>query len=496
MKQIIKLTLSLLIVASVTSCGGKKTEETNKEQTIAKEEQTITRESPPMDLYFMCPLAMLVSPGGGDNSTAYIPDFVNYPNDLVKFGLRGHVKECVAGVSTIKYTYKFNPDGNLTNYQFRMDSKGTFGEGAKLEYDSNGNLTLLGRDFRGQSPNSHTYTYIDGVLSRRSYGSGYREYTWVKNANGKMIPKSVVTHGLVPPIDIKYTHKSDGNVFISEMTYNNPSMPRTMTAKSGTSTFEYLSDGRLKKVKTSYKGCSNAKYREMYGICEYTYNEKGDVASKFVTLYDSSDENRQQLYTETISYTYTYDNNDNWITVKEESSHPQAGNIPYLSRTITYYSEEELSQASQAEEVLQEKIFIGKWEYRKNYQQYTDGETEMVIDAGTITLNLYDKFTPKWSKEPILGVIYSRSTPSLGMEQVGTFVVVKANVKGNEADVILEGYYSKDVYSAKLEYNPNGKALLLGNLQLIRKGKHDQEETSDFEAYDLEPFKGMYFFLK
>lgn len=120
----------------------------------------------------------------------------------------------------------------------------------------------------------------------------------------------------------------------------------------------------------------------------------------------------------------------------------------------------------------------------------------MVIDAGTITLNLYDKFTPKWSKEPILGVIYSRSTPSLGMEQVGTFVVVKANVKGNEADVILEGYYSKDVYSAKLEYNPNGKALLLGNLQLIRKGKHDQEETSDFEAYDLEPFKGMYFFLK
>ncbi len=486
MKKYFLILTLLAVVSTITSCGGRKS--MNSDDTSAEANQVYS----PIDLYFMRPTAMSVKPGNEQNPMSYLPDFITYPNDLVKFGLKGNVKECVIAVSTFSWTYKFNTSGNLTNYQFRMDSQGRYGEGVRLEYDSNNQLTLLGRDFRGQSPNSDTYIYTDGHLTKRQNGSRYREYIWSTGNNGNTIPQKSVSHELKPLLDMEYAENSDGMVLLSKMTYNNPYLPGVLTAKMGVSTFEYDSNGRVVKVNTAYTGCSNAQYREMWGECCYSYNDSGDVAEEFFTLFDSQDENRQQLYTVTQSYAYRYDEQGNWISVTMTSSDPQPGTIPTMNRNLIYYAEEEMSHAVNATDEAMDKIFVGEWEYRQTYQQDLDGETEMVINAGNIVMNLYDKITWEWSEEPILGYVYSRTTPSLGMEQAGTFIITKAKVEGGSAKIILEGYYSKDLYSASLDYDSESKALLVDNLKLIRQTSHGQDEAGD-ETFDLKPFEGVYF---
>lgn len=486
MKKYFLILTLLAVIPTITSCGGRKS--MDSDDTSDKANQVYS----PIDLYFMRPTAMSVKPGNEQNPMAYLPDFITYPNDLVKFGLKGNVKECVIAVSTFSWIYKFNTSGNLTNYQFRMDSQGIYGEGVRLEYDSNNQLTLLGRDFRGQSPNSDTYIYTDGHLTKRQNGSRYREYIWSTGSNGNTIPLKSVSHELKPLLDMEYAENSDGMVVLSKMTYNNPYLPGVLTAKMGVSTFEYDSNGRVVKVNTYYTGCSNAQYREMWGECVYSYNDNGDASEEIFTLFDSDSENKQQLYTVTQSYAYEYDEQGNWISVTMTSSDPQPGTIPTMPRQITYYTEEELKREEQVSEQTEPKVFVGEWEYRKTYQQEFDGETEMVIDAGNIVMNLYDKITWEWSEEPILGYVYSRTTPSLGMEQAGTFIITKAKVEGGSAKIILEGYYSKDLYSASLDYDSESKALLVDNLKLIRKATHSQDEAGD-ETFDLEPFEGIYF---
>lgn len=486
MKKYLLILTLLAAMSAITSCGGKKSIGTDD---AASNPSQVFQ---PIDLYFMRPTAMSVKPGNEQNPMAYLPDFVTYPSDLAKFGLKGNVKECIIAVSTFSWTYKFNNVGNLINYQFRMDSQGRYGEGVKLEYDSKNQLTSLGRDFRGQSPNSDTYIYSEGHLVKRQNGNRYREYIWTQNSNGEYIPSKSISNELNPMLDIEYTENADGMVLLSKMTYNNPYLPGALTAKMGVSTFEYDDNGRVVNVKTAYTGCSNAQYREMWGECCYSYNDNGDVSDEGFTLFDSDNGNRQQLYTVTQSYAYKYDEHENWISVTMTSSDPQPGTIPTMNRNLIYYTEDEMNQAVNATDEIMDKIFVGEWEYRKTYQQDSDGETEMVIDAGTVVMNLYDKITWEWSEEPILGYVYSRTTPSLGMEQAGTFIIIKANVEGDTAKIVLEGYNSKDLYSATLDYDSDSKALLVGNLKLIRKATHSQDESGD-ETFDLEPFDGMYF---
>ncbi len=489
MKKYLLILTLLAVLSTITSCGSKKSTYSDDDKSNTSQVYS------PIDLYFMCPTAMSVKPGNDQNPMAYLPDFITYPNDLIKFGLKSSVKECVIAVSTFSWTYKFNTFGNLINYQFRMDSQGRYGEGVKLEYDNNNQLTLLGRDFRGQSPNSDTYIYSDGHLVKRQNGSRYREYIWTKNNNGDKIPLQSVSHEFKPMLDMEYAENAYGMVLLSKMTYNNPYLPGALTAKMGLSMFEYDKNGRVSKVNTRYTGCSNVSYPNMWGECSYSYNDNGDVAEEIFTLFDSDNENRQKLYTVTQSYAYKYDEHQNWISVTMSSSDPQPGTIPTMNRNLTYYSEEDMNYVANSTDEVMDKIFVGEWEYKKTNQRDSDGETEMVIDAGAIAMNLYDKIKWEWSEEPILGYVYSRTTPSLGMEQVGTFIIIKANVKEGSAHIVLEGYYSKDLYSATLDYDFDSKALLVDDVKLIRRSAHGQDEAGD-DTFDLEPFEGMYFTIE
>ena len=71
-----------------------------------------------------------------------ISDFVDYPSDLVRLGLRGTVKE-VKTTSAAEMVQKFNEDGNLTSQGLWFDSSHRFGDEYKREYGDEGKLTKL-----------------------------------------------------------------------------------------------------------------------------------------------------------------------------------------------------------------------------------------------------------------------------------------------------------------------------------------------------------------
>lgn len=480
--------ITILTLGSVlSSCGGRKSSNDD-----SSENTHFSRALSPMDLYFMCPTAMLVSPGGGDNRTAYLPDFINYPNDLTKLGLRGHVKECVAGVSTIKFTYRFNMSGNMTNYQFRMDSQGFFGEGARMEYDALGHLTLLGRDFNRQSTNSHTYIYENDVLVRRESGRRFRVYEWINDKEGNLIPTKVTNNGLKPAMEMKYGYNSDGNVVLTEMSYDNPNLPGSLTAKKGVSNFEYFNDGRLKKVCTAYKGCSDRTYNEMWGVCEYAYNSQGDVEKMVRTLYDNNTDNKQQIYTVTQTYSYKYDTHNNWTYVNMESSDPQVNNLSSFSRTFEYYTDEEIQAIENEKKEITENPFIGRWVYEEK-EDLGDGEW-LNTNCGMV-MNLYEKTFQDIDDKPMYGVISSGYNSNNGIYKMTPWGIVSANVKGNTADIEVCSGNTGDVYSVKLTYNPKNMTISVGAV------KFKEEELSDDEdivinVSDILPPEGVYKFAE
>lgn len=62
-------------------------------------------------------------------------DFVDYPSDLVRLGLRGTVKE-VKTTSAAEMVQKFNEDGNLTSQGLWFDSS------HRLEMNTSGNTMM------------------------------------------------------------------------------------------------------------------------------------------------------------------------------------------------------------------------------------------------------------------------------------------------------------------------------------------------------------------
>ncbi|WP_285826064.1 hypothetical protein [Xylanibacter muris] len=491
MKSFAIAAISLLLAA----CGGNKS--SNSQQQEEPEKSRTPEVYTPIGLYFMNPASVLPSPPGGEDDCGYLPDFITYPDDLTKCGLRGPVKEIVFGVSTIKWTIRFNMDGNMTNYQFRMDSRGEYGNGFKMEYDAAGLLTMLGRDFRRRSANSHRYIYTNGKLTRREYGRGYREYIWKDGKDGVRIPQKSVTNGLKPFIDMVYTQNDDGFVQLSDMSYERPSLPGALTAKECTSHFEYGADGRLVKVLAHISGSSNSKYRTMFAECTYEYNEKGDVAVETICLYDNDTPERHQLYSVTQKYTYTYDGHNNWTRVQLESSNPERGSIPYLDRIITYYSEEELQRQKLAEKEFAEKPFIGEWNI-EDTEEFEDpeGNKETVQKSSTLVINFYNKFIPVGCENEQWGLFINRSLPSMGMERFGAFDIMDAKVKGNQALIRMKGVNSGDTYSAVLIFNPTDKSIKVQDIKFIEEAPAHSGEESDFEYDDLEPLEGIYGFSK
>lgn len=336
--------ISGLLCIGLMSCGGHKSDlgSETEEQTI-KVEQVF----PAIGLYFGTPTSMFGRDSGYEIAPSNLPDFVTYKNDLEKMGLRGKVKEVKESVSTFQWTYTFNPEGNLVNYQFRMDSRGRYGEGAKAEYNEAGQLILLGRNFRGQSPNSHTYVYDGGRLVRRSSRRGERVY-YYHDSNGTSVPDSSVTKGLTPYLNLNYVERN-GMVLVAGMSHKKPSISGGLHADMARSEFVYAHDGRLTSLTTLYEGVRGYKAKTLYGLIQYTYNEQGDVETMESYLFTDKKpltDNTllgQAVHHGRTTYEYKYDEQGNWVYINQNDE-PKPKNtvsLNTMSRTITYYSEGE-----------------------------------------------------------------------------------------------------------------------------------------------------------
>lgn len=487
MKKIIFLIITGLSVG-LFSCGNHKIEGQHESSN-----EEINQVFPPIRLYYGKPTSMFGNTPDYEIKPSNLPDFVTYPNDLVKMGLRGKVKSVHEAVSTFSWTYTFNSVGNLTDYRFRMDSQGRYGEGARAEYNDAGELTLLGRNFHGQSPNSHSYSYTDGKLTRRTSSSGERIYCY-HDSMGVAVPDSIVTKGLTPYLDVKFI-QNDDMFLVGRITYKKISLPGGIKADKAESIMEYASDGQLKALRSVYRGVKGYKATTLYGVTEYTYNEHGDVAKMEYYLFtDKAPLTDVKLFSTAVhhgidTYEYKYDEQGNWIT-QTMNSQPKSGNsiaLNTMSRTIEYYSEAELRSLAKEKKELADKPFIGIWSFNKKEDM---GDGIRYDYTGTIALNLYEKFVPDGGDEPQWGIVFSKMSNTLGANRTGSYNITDFKVNGNTIKINLEEIFSGTKYSATLKYNPSDKSMTMSNVLETYGG--DEDMLNNIK----EPQSEKYSFLK
>lgn len=456
---------------SLLSCAGHKT----ADEASSKETQ-VNQVFPPIGLYYGKPTSMFGNTEDYEIKPSNLPDFVTYPNDLVKMGLRGKVKSVHEAVSTFSWTYTFNHVGNLTDYQFRMDSQGRYGEGARTNYNEAGELTLLGRNFRGQSPNSHSYSYKNGKLARRSSSRGERLY-YYHDSVGVQVPDSIVTKGLSPYLNIIFVQHDD-MILVGRMTYRHTSLPGNLTADKSESVMEYSADGQLKALRCIYRDVKGYKGSTLYGLTEYTYNEHGDVSKMEYYLFtDKAPLTDVTLLSLAVhhgidTYEYQYDEHGNWVTLTMNSE-PKAANtiaLNTMSRTIEYYTDEELQAIAREKKEIDEKPFVGIWAFSNTIDM---GNGDRYDYTSTIALNLYEKFVPDGGDEPQWGIVFAKMSNTLGAERTGSYNITDFKINGNTIKINVEELFSGAKYSAVLKYDPSDKSLAMSDVQETYGGDED-----------------------
>ena len=453
--------ITLALTLCFISCGNKRTDYSSDNET--KEKQVL----PPIGLYYSMPTAMFGNTPDYEIKPSNLPDYITYPNDIAKMGLRGKVKSVKEQVSTFSWTYTFNPAGNLTDYQFRMDSQGRYGEGAKAEYNTAGELILLGRNFRGQSPNSHSYSYKNGRLVRRSSSHGERLYCY-HDSMDVSVPDSIVTNGLKQYLNIKFIQRDD-MILVGRIIYERPSLPKNLSANKAESVMEYAPDGQLKAIRTMYRGVKGHKASALFGLTEYTYNEHGDVAKKEFYLFTGkaplTDESllSTAVHHNIDTFEYRYDEQGNWIAMTMTSEPKTASPMAFstISRTIDYYSEGELQAMKREKKDIEEKPFVGMWAFSDTEDI---GEGYKYEYRGTIALNLYEKFIPEGGEEAQWGIVYSGMSNTLGANRNGSYNITDFKINGNTIKINLEEIFSGAKYSATLKYNPAEKSMTMSDV--------------------------------
>ena len=272
-------------------------------------------------------MAIDLSPLGG------FSQFVNYPNDWAKYGLRGNV-------SKIQFVFKgFNGAERVFDNAGRLRTEGgptidlPYAVYKELRYDNLGRLVgVVGNLHRNRwATSSQQFEYdetgklvkLTGALG----GAEYQEFYYYEDGTLKEI---------IPKKDVVFLKEYD---HIGKMEFNEQgklvrleapltSNPFVAEAKSdfnrfpSVSTFTYsggLCTEKLEKiafiVRKEVKDTITC-------INRYTYNDKGDLASwEYHGVYYYLDPKTRNHYSlvpisDTIRFEYEYDDHDNWIMMR------------------------------------------------------------------------------------------------------------------------------------------------------------------------------------
>lgn len=305
----------------------------------------------PITFYFN-PNLFWVS-GTPTDPACFVPDFVNYPNDLVKYGLRGSVKS-LQSKGPFFSEMRFNSQGNLTYQGYFFDSDKRYGEAYQFEYTESGNLASMYNVRRRQgSGASERYVYdASNKLMNRVYKAGAKKI-YAYHENGLL--KSVLLDPQRDDQDVcDMVCDNDGNIISLEtFQLSHPAEKFLVQKKRARSTYAYNSDGLCSSSKEIL--LPSKQHHAIDSICgesTYLYNDKGDLIQ---WNYSSVCYPKNDTYRFTIDYIYVYDEQGNWTEMKVVgnavkdllssfgvATMEDGRKYVTFNRVIEYYTDEEL----------------------------------------------------------------------------------------------------------------------------------------------------------
>lgn len=387
------------------------------------------------------------------------PQFVNYPTDWVKFGLRDRV-------STIKYVFPhtkavvkvaFDNRGRL-GYVYsgaapydeaeicRLDNQDRFCGVVRergnspiqtLEYDSANRVVK--RYFNDASVESQIYNYYeDGTLKEiiPTIRANYRNKK--SNITGKLeFNKS----GELIRMESIYSH----NPFIN-------CLGDELRNTSSISTFKYSGGLCTEKLEKILWKDSNGKIDTIPCMSQYTYNENDDIEKIFYRgayRYVSKDKRKDYLTNDTLSirFSYDYDSHKNWTAMYVTLPDNFVSILPLLR----YYS---FFRRSLAEPTVS---FHREIEYHEK-----TAEEEAEARAEEIKKN-----TPKFTAVQGYG-LYGRVKSVTSKDYEGNNVTMIFNEYGN----IINDGYNEYTFSSPTEYSCG----IIGPFKISCEGNIRKEE--------------------
>ena len=275
------------------------------------------------------------------------PDFVNYPNDLVKYGLRDSVQE----VSIYPYSFrKFDEKGNMTYYADWLDSNHRFGDSYALEYDENGKLSsLYNVRTRGGSGASDIYVYDEqGRLKERNSQYYTRTYKYDTERKDSYAVTTALKNSLGSA-----TNDFTLNMYEENLTMKLRKEPQGYWDMTGYTQFSakisptQLCEGMVRVFYPDKRSNVN-KLDSIISTYTFSYNDKEDLSQSLIHTveYPSG-----KVWDCQIDYTYEYDTHGNWTYMRyystdlrrlfgdfENIMKDQNGrSYAEMRRTITYY---------------------------------------------------------------------------------------------------------------------------------------------------------------
>lgn len=448
----------------------------------------------PITFYFN-PNLFWTSGSAGDPA-CFVPDFVNYPNDLVKYGLRGSVKSLESNGPFFS-EMQFNSQGNLTYQSYFFDSNKRYGEAYQFEYTESGNLaSMYNVRTRQGSGASERYEYnASNKLMNRVYNTGAKK-TYTYHENGLL--KSVLLDSRRDNQDVcDMVCDNDGNI-ISLETYelSHPIQKFLVQDKRARSTYVYNSDGLCSSSKeTLLPSKRSHAIDSICGESTYLYNDKGDLTQ---WNYSSVSYPKNDTYGFTIDYTYIYDEQGNWTEMKVVGAAVEdllssfgvatmedGRKYVFFNRMIEYYTDEELKVMEKEQEELQEKLlkqeeerekkpFKGVWDYDGSCSfGDTDPDTMEKITKIRFCFNIdfYEKT-----------VMYDDVLNNGGMyisygSQNANCTILTFKIEGNKADITYQDP-ADCIYKAKLVYNKKDKTMTFTDGELV-------EEALDIKEWEI-----------
>ena len=256
-----------------------------------------------------------------DFAESFYPDYINYPDDRVKYGLRGNVSLVLYGSADAGIEYIFDNEGKLRTASSFWDRAHRYIELREFRY-TDGRLTGVYRNPQknkwATSEQKFEYDAV-GHLVRREGGMqwAHQVYSYYEDGTLKAItPEYYNTFraGNKGKMDFDQS----GNLVRAEADIT----PNPFMAKSGLpsiSTFTYDNNGLCtEKLEKIYDKEDTTTCRHIY-----TYNEKGDLASweYLGDIYQMNLKNHSQnVYISNVDikilFEYEYDKHDNWTTIR------------------------------------------------------------------------------------------------------------------------------------------------------------------------------------